>query len=452
MILENKKVTVVGLGISGKAASILLKEKGAYVYAIDSDRSDKLKRISSELKSKGIDVSLGSYDEEVIKKSDLMVVSPSIKDDSALLKFAKNTSMPIVSEIELASWFCKAPIVAVTGTNGKSTIVTLIGKMLNESGKSAIVCGNIGDAFSGNVADIREDQVIVLEVSSFQLKRIDTFKPKISLITNITQNHFDWHSDFKDYFDSKKRIFKNQSKGDYTILNYDDSHLNTIGDQLASKGLFFSMNKEVEGSYYDDGKLVLNIDGKRLDICNTDSILLKGRHNIANSLAASLCSYLAGASIEGIKKALSSFKGLDHRFQYVADIEGVKFVDDSKATTVDACRIALSSCDGKVILIAGGRDKGSDFTKIKDIVKEKVKAVVLLGEANNKIATALGSVTEVHEARNMDDAVSKAQSVASANDVVLLSPMCASFDMYSSYKERGDLFKNAVRSLERIKI
>ena len=452
MDVRGKKVVVVGLGISGKAGSVLLKEKGAYVYAIDSDVSDKLKGIGSELKSNGIDVSLGSYDEEIIKRSDLMVVSPSIKDDSALLKLAKNMSIPIVSEIELASWFCKAPIIAVTGTNGKSTIVTLIGKMLDESGKSTVVCGNIGDAFSGKVADIREDQIVVLEVSSFQLKRIDTFKPKISLITNITENHFDWHPDFRDYFDSKKRIFKNQSKGDYTILNYDDSQLNVIADQLRSKELFFSMNKEVEGSYYDDGKLVLNVDGKRLEICDTDSILLNGVHNISNSLAASLCSYLAGASIEGIKRALSSFKGLDHRFQYVADIGGVKFIDDSKATTVDACRIALSSCDGRVILIAGGRDKGSDFTKIKDVVKEKVKAIILLGEASNKIATALGSITEVHEARNMNEAVSKAQSIAKFSDVVLLSPMCASFDMYSSYKERGNIFQNAVKSLEHIKI
>jgi len=449
MDLRGKKIAVVGIGESGKAASLLLKQKGAEVYATDAGDPQKLKAVARELKDAGVFVETGGHTEDFIKGAQLVVVSPGVKDDSRAITIAEADSIPVVSEIELASSFCKAPITAVTGTNGKTTIVTLIGLMLKQSGINISVCGNIGDAFCGEITDMTKREAVVLEASSFQLKRIRDFRPKVSAITNITQNHFDWHPDIEDYLGSKKNIFKNQGKDDFVVLNYDDPNLKGLKDEIDARVYFFSMDSKVEGCYLDEEKLILNMDGKELTVCRADDIMLKGSHNIANILCACLCAYLSGAKPDAIKEAACAFKGLKHRFQDIAAIDGVRFIDDSKATTVDACRAALSSCEGNVILIAGGRDKGSDFSAIRGLIAEKVKAVVLIGEAKDKIKKALKGAADIYDASCMEEAASTAGTLAGGKGIVLLSPMCASFDMYSSYKERGEAFCTAVDGLKK---
>ena len=438
---------VVGLGISGVEVSLLLKEKGAQVYCTDSNTSQELLQIAKRLKAKDIRVELGGHAQDLVEGSDILVVSPGVKDDSAIINIAKKKSIPVISEIEVASWLCRGPIIAVTGTNGKSTVVTLIGFMLKNAGKNPIVCGNIGKAFSGEVSDMVQDQPVVLEVSSFQLKRIDRFKPKIALITNITQNHFDWHGDFIDYFGSKKNIYKNQDLDDFCVLNYDDKKIKELDCELNSKVYYYSAKRKVRGAYLKEGRLVLNIDSKEIEICSVSDIQLIGKHNISNALAASLCSYLSGAAPEYIRSALIRFKGLDHRFQQVSVIDEVRYIDDSKATTVDACMAALASCDENVILIAGGKDKGSDFKVLKELVRNKVKFIVLIGEAANKIRGDLAGIVSTLEAPSMHEAVVMCRDNAMAGDTVLLSPMCASFDMFSSYKDRGKAFQQEVGKL-----
>jgi len=447
MELEGKKIVVVGIGISGKAASLLLKKQGAIVYATDSCTSKELSRVAKELEIKSIRVELGKYTTDIVKAADLIVVSPGVKDDSDILDIAKKRSIPIISEIELASWFCKGPIIAVTGTNGKSTIVTLTGLMLKASGKEPVVCGNIGKVFSGGVLDIIERQPAVVEVSSFQLKRIDKFKPKIALIANITQNHFDWHGNFNDYFASKKNIYKNQDSSDFCILNYDDKKIMALGRELNSRVYYYSVRKKVKGAYLRGDDLILNTDANETKICSVSDIELPGSHNVSNILACSLCSYLAGARLKDIASALTRFKGLDHRFQQVSTIDGVRYINDSKATTVAACKAALNSCAENVILIAGGRGKGSDYKVIKELVRAKVKSIVLIGEAKEKIRADLAGAANMFEASSMDKAVAISRDKAISGDTVLLSPMCASFDMFSSYKDRGSAFKQAVLKL-----
>jgi UDP-N-acetylmuramoylalanine--D-glutamate ligase len=389
MILKGKKIVVVGIGISGRAASLLLKKQGAFVYATDSRVTQELSHVAGELEAEGIRVELGKYTPDLVTAADLIVVSPGVKDDSDILNIAEKKSIPIISEIELASWFCKGPIIAVTGTNGKSTIVTLTGLMLKASGKGPVVCGNIGKVFSGAVFDIREGQPAVVEVSSFQLKRIDKFKPKIALIANITQNHFDWHGNFIDYFASKKNIYKNQDSSDFCILNYDDRKIKALEHELGSRVYYYSVKKKVKGAYLKGDDLILNTGANEMKICSISDIELPGSHNVPNMLACTLCSHLAGAHLKDIVSALTGFKGLDHRFQQVSTIDGVRYINDSKATTVGACKAALNSCAENVILIAGGRDKGSDYKVIKELIRDKVKSIILIGEAKEKIRADL---------------------------------------------------------------
>jgi UDP-N-acetylmuramoylalanine--D-glutamate ligase len=449
MDLKNKKITVVGLGISGRAAALILKQKGAFAYATDISESDSVKYTACELRQKGIYTETGKHTEVFIKGSEYIVVSPGVHDTSEALKIAERFSIPIITEIELASWFWKGPIIAVTGTNGKSTVATLTGLLLANSGRDAVVCGNIGNAFCGLLTEVATDQIAVVETSSFQLKRISSFKPKVSAIINISQDHFDWHKDLDEYFECKKNIYKNQDSNDFCILNYDDERLRHLNGKIKARKYFYSIKDKPKGAYLEDRRLVLNIDNNIQTLCRTDDIRLKGNHNIANILCACLCSYLMGASKEGIKKTLSAFGGLRHRFEDVSEINGVRFIDDSKATTVDACRVALLSCNGNVILIAGGRDKGSDFSAIKDIVSDKVKKIILIGEAADKISKAFSGKTDISSAKDMQAAVTIAWHSANKGDTVLLSPMCASFDMYRDYKQRGDVFTQAVLKLKK---
>ncbi|MDD5422109.1 MAG: UDP-N-acetylmuramoyl-L-alanine--D-glutamate ligase [Candidatus Omnitrophica bacterium] len=450
MDIKDKLVTVVGLGNSGLNAALLLKEYGADVRATDSQDTQSAKDAAKKLKLMGAEVEIGGHTEGFIKGSALVVLSPGVEDTSPAVKWADKYGIPIIGEMELGSGFCKGRIIAITGTNGKSTVTTLTGEMLKEGLKDVVVCGNIGNSLCGEIKKIRSDTWVVLEVSSFQLERIESFKPHIAIILNITDDHMDRYKKFSGYFNEKLKVFVNQDRGDYLILNNDADNLKNLKDKAGSKVLFYSrLNKDGGSAYLKGEKLFCRVQpGVEKEICSVKDIRLKGLHNIENVLASSLACMLAGVPESSIKKTISGFKGLSHRFETVDTINGVEYVDDSKGTTVDSTYRALESCEKPVILIAGGKDKFSDYSFVKNIVKKKVSDIVLIGEAAGRIKAALKSAARTHEAGDMFTAVEKASELAKEGSMVLLSPMCSSFDMFSSYKERGEVFKKAVARLK----
>ena len=444
MNLKNKRVTVVGLGNSGVNAAILLNSLGAFVKATDESDSSSARETSAKLKEKGIKVETGRHTQGFVKGSDLVVVSPGVEDSSLPVKWAKESGIPVIGEMELGFNFCKGKIIAITGTNGKSTVTTLIGKILKDGGKTVVVCGNIGNSLCGEIARIKKDTYVVLEVSSFQLEKIKHFKPHIALILNITDDHMDRYEKFSDYFKEKLKVFENQDKDDVLILNGDAGNLKELKDKARARVLFYSRLNRTGASYIKDGHIFCAANGVEKEICPVSDIRLKGVHNVENVLASVLVGDLAGVSQASMRDTIEEFKGLHHRFETVATIDGVEYIDDSKGTTVDSTRRALESCRRPVILIAGGKDKHSDYSAARDIVKRKVKTLVLIGEASGAIKKGMRDVVNVREAKDMFEAVAIAHSMAKDDYIVLLSPMCSSFDMFKDYKERGEIFKKAV--------
>lgn len=421
MDLKNKKITVVGLGNSGLNAAMLAVNQGAEVWATDAGNSPALMEAKKKLEGLGAKVETGKHTEEYIKGSDLVVVSPGVEESSPALKWARAGKIPVVGEMEFGYRFCKGKIIAITGTNGKSTVTTLIGQILKDGGFDTVVCGNIGNSLCGEIDKIKEGTWVVLEVSSFQLETIVDFKPHIAVILNITDDHMDRYSRFSDYFAEKLKVFKNQDKDDHLVLNYDAENLNSLAETAKSKVWSY---KKSPGAVFDT--------------------TLKGVHNTENILASILVSSIVGVKMPSMLRTIKDFKGLSHRFETVAVIDGVEYIDDSKGTTVDSTARAIDSCKSPVILIAGGKDKHSDYSAIRPKVKDKVKYLVLIGEAAGAIAKALKGVSEIRSAKDMDEAVLVARRLAKKGDSVLLSPMCSSFDMYRSYKHRGEAFRKAV--------
>jgi UDP-N-acetylmuramoylalanine--D-glutamate ligase len=326
-------------------------------------------------------------------------------------------------------------------------VTTLIGELLKGSGLDTVVCGNIGNSLCGEIGNIKKETWVVLEVSSFQLEKITDFKPHIAIILNITDDHLDRYSKFSDYFDEKLKIFLNQDKRDFLILNRDAKELRGLEDRAGSRVLYYSRLSGEADAYLKAGELMYRADGAEEPICAVEDIKLKGLHNVENVLVSSLAAITAGAQISSIKNTVRTFKGLSHRFETVDSIEGTEYIDDSKGTTVDSTYRALESCDRPVILIAGGKDKNSNYTVIRDLVRDKVRYLILIGEARRRIKEALGDIVETHEAATMKDAVELAGKLAGPNYIVLLSPMCSSFDMFKDYKERGEVFKKCVAAI-----
>ncbi|MFH1407326.1 MAG: UDP-N-acetylmuramoyl-L-alanine--D-glutamate ligase [Candidatus Omnitrophota bacterium] len=444
MELSNKNVTVLGLGKSGLAAAQVLKANGAIVSVSDSGDSQELSENKQVLKKQGINVETGSHSKEYILGRDLIVTSPGVPRGAWPLLLAGENNIPVISEIELGFWFCRAPVVAVTGTNGKSTVTSLIGEILSDAGKNPIVCGNIGNPFCGELPRIKENNIVVLEVSSFQLETIKTFRPKVSALLNVTQNHLDRHTDFKEYLSAKKRIFLNQRPDDTAVLFYDDPVLRALAKDVKAEVLYFSLKDKVNGAYLKDGKLFL----LERFLMGAGDIKIKGEHNILNALCCAIAASVLGVSDKSIAGTISRFKGLEHRFEHVRTLRGVNYVNDSKATSVDAAVYALRSIPGGIILIAGGRDKKSDYNIVKNIVNEKARAVILIGEAKENIKIAIQGRAQVQFAASLEDAVKKASDISQSGDTVLLSPMCASFDMFRNFEDRGDKFKEIVSRLQ----
>lgn len=442
MDLLNKRVTVIGLSESGFSAAKLLKRVKARVRVSELGDSQLFRKRAEGLSD--VECEIGAHTKRFIEESDLIVASPGVPMDAEPLIWARGRNIPVISELELGYLFCSVPIVAVTGTNGKSTTTTLIYEMLKSNNIRSYLLGNIGRPICEDILDVPAGSVISLEVSSFQLQTIKSFRPHIAVLLNITQDHLDRHSGMEEYRNTKLRIFENQKGGDYAILNYDIPEIRSISDSIKAKVFYFSTAQKVKGTYLENGRIFANIDSAPNEICKRSDIALPGTHNIENALAASLALRLVDSKADAVK-TLKSFRGLRHRFELVAEIEGVKYIDDSKSTTVDSTMKALQDFRGsRVILIAGGRDKGSDYSPISGEIN-KLKYLVLIGEAKEKIKHDLsGSDVSVQKSNTLEEAVSFSKRIAKAGDTVLLSPMCSSFDMFRDYKERGDVFRAAV--------
>jgi len=443
--LKDKIVMVVGLGNSGLNAAVLLRGLGAIVKVTDSSDTPAVRNNAGILQDLGIEVETGSHTEGFIKGSSLLVLSPGIENSSPAVLWAGKHRIPIIGEVELGYRSCKGKIIAITGTNGKSTVTTLVGEILKSGGKDAVACGNIGNSLCGEISRIKDDTWVVLETSSFQLETIKSFKPYIALVLNITDDHMDRYNNFEEYFNEKLKIFSNQDERDTLILNYDAMNLRPLKDRAESKVLFYSRLKKTNGAYVKDGSIYCASGDAVKEVMSLGDIGLKGAHNVENVLASALVGTLAGVEESRIREAVKAFKGLPHRVETVAIVDGVEYIDDSKGTTVDSTYRALEACDRPVILIAGGKDKHSDYSVVLDIVKKKVKALVLIGEAKGAIKIALRGKVETFEAKDMREAVSIAHNMAKKDWIVLLSPMCSSFDMFKDYKERGDAFKRAIK-------
>ncbi|MBN2710684.1 MAG: UDP-N-acetylmuramoyl-L-alanine--D-glutamate ligase [Calditrichaceae bacterium] len=444
MEVRDKKITILGAARSGVAAARLLKAKGAKVFVSDIMEYALKKDIAKELESEGIPFEFGGHSGKV-GESEFIVLSPGIPVKSEFVRSLIAKGIPVYSEIEIASWFCQAPMIAVTGSNGKTTTTTLIGEMLKKCYPDAIVAGNIGFPFSAYVQESHKETWAVIEVSSFQLETIDRFHPKQAVVLNFAPNHLDRYDSYEDYLKAKWRIKKNLNSRDHLIYNAADEKLSEWARNIAAVKLGFDIDgDEKEQAYYKNESIY--VFGQKL--IDSKDMILRGRHNYMNAMAAALAASNAGISIDQIRETLTTFKGVEHRLEMVREINGVKFVNDSKATTVESLSFALQSFNTPVILIAGGKDKGSDFTRLNDLIKKHVKELVLIGQAAEKMTEIWHKLKPVHHPETLEQAVETAFKLAAPNDVVLLSPACASFDMFSDFEDRGRQFKAIVNGLK----
>lgn len=447
MIID-KNVVVVGLGRSGLAAARLLKKKEARVKVTEiSDGSSEIAERVRLLTGEGIEVETGRHSLSLIDKADLVVVSPGVPLEAPPISYARKHGVPVIGELELAACLCKAPLIAVGGTNGKSTTVTLLAEILRQAGRPALVAGNIGYPLCDFVDELSSADLAIIEVSSFQLETIKSFKPWIAILLNITPDHLDRHNNsFDDYAQAELSLFKNQSTDDYALLN-DDDPLVRMAPTDARVIKFSRRNELSEGAFVKDGQVCSRFNGTEDVILSCDEIKLHGVHNLENTLAAVSAAIICGVSGEDIGNVLRGFSGLAHRMELVGDFRGVNFINDSKGTNVGAVLKSLESISSPVILIAGGRSKGADFSLLRRSIRAKVKLAILLGEARPMMEKALMGAVQIKRADSLEEAVKLAHSKAREGDTVLLSPACSSLDMFANFEERGEVFKKAVREL-----
>ncbi len=444
---NNKRVLVVGLGKSGVASALFLKARGARVTVSDTKSGDELRNEIPVLLDHGITVETGGHGERTFRGQDLIVVSPGVPVDAPLLVQARSLGEPVIGEVELAAQFLPGRIVAITGSNGKTTTTTLAGEILAAGGLPTLVGGNIGRPAISFAGQATPETVIVLEVSSFQLETIQTFHPKIAVVLNVTPDHLDRHRTLQAYVDAKARIFENQLADDYAVLNADDPTCVSMAGRTRAKVFWFSRQKEVQqGAWVRDGNILFRDGERQQEIMLVSEIPLKGSHNLENVLAAICAGAIMGCAPQKIRQAVRAFKAVEHRLEFVATIRGVDYYNDSKATNVDATIKALESFPANIHLILGGKDKGSEYSVLNDLLKQRVKRVYTIGAAAGKIESQIKNVEVVH-AETLDNAVRKASVVAVPGDVVLLAPACASFDQFKNYEQRGEMFKEIVRSL-----
>jgi UDP-N-acetylmuramoylalanine--D-glutamate ligase len=447
MNVKGKRVLVVGLGKSGVASALFLESRGARVTVSDSKAEAQLNEEIPALLDRGIVVETGKHGERTFRDQDLIVVSPGVPFDVLPLQNARRLNIPVIGEIELAAQNVEGSIVAITGSNGKTTTTTLAGEIIASGGAKALVGGNIGTPAISFADQSSPETWVVLEISSFQLETIQTFRPKIAVVLNVTPDHLDRHGSMENYTSAKARVFENQTSDDFAVLNLDNDVAAQMCKGLKPKVFWFSRAKEVERGAFVRGGSIFFKDAKSVEVMPVADIGLKGAHNLENVLAAVCIGMLAGVEPEKIRRAVKEFKAVEHRLEFVAEIDGVQYFNDSKATNVDATIKALESFPKNIHLILGGKDKGSDYTVLNPLLAERVKQVYTIGAAAQKIEQQIGNTVPIVSSATLENAIRKAAQTASTGDIVLLAPACASFDQFDSYEHRGRVFKEIVQTL-----
>jgi UDP-N-acetylmuramoylalanine--D-glutamate ligase len=447
MEVKDKRVLVVGLGKSGVASALFLESRGARVTVSDAKSEDQLPNEIPALLDRGITVETGKHGERTFRDQDLIVVSPGVPSDVAPLQQARRLGIPVIGEIELTARFLQGNVVAITGSNGKTTTTTLTGEIIASGGHKTLVGGNIGTPAITFVDQSSPDTWVVLEISSFQLESIQSFHPHIAAILNVTPDHLDRHGSMESYIAAKARIFENQTANDFAVLNSDNKTTLSLAQGLKPQVLSFSRQRAVQrGAYVRDGAIFYR-DAEEIEIMPLSEIALKGAHNVENVLAAVAIAMAAKVEPAAIRRAVKDFRAVEHRLEYVATLRGVQYYNDSKATNVDATIKALQAFPANIHLILGGKDKGSDYSVLKALIVERVKSVYTIGAAAAKIESQIGNSAPVISAQTLESAVAKAADRAVDGDIVLLSPACASYDQFPDYEHRGRAFKELVRLL-----
>ncbi|MDR0399131.1 MAG: UDP-N-acetylmuramoyl-L-alanine--D-glutamate ligase [Endomicrobium sp.] len=435
-----KNLGVLGLGKSGVAAANLAVKLGYNVFASDSGRKRKIKELN-----KKVNTEFGKHSDKILD-SDIIVKSPGIHSDIPILKKAIKKKIIVISELAFSLENSKyKKIIAITGTNGKTTTTDLTSKIIKSVYKESIVVGNIGMPLSDKALKTGKGTYITMELSSYQLEDTPDFRPNISVLLNITPDHIEHHKTMNAYIKAKQNVFINQRRGDFAILNYDDKLCRRISSKVKTNLIYFSKKALNKGIFYNNGKIVIKVGKKHFEI--EPKINIVGSHNIENILAATAAAYVAGVNPKDIEKVISRYRGVEHRIEFVKTVNGTDYYNDSKSTNIDSTRVALESFDKNVLIIMGGRDKGFPYLPLRNLVKDKVKAIFLIGEASNKIRKDLNGTTNFYDCGNIKNAVKQIYKISTPCDTVLLSPACASFDQFKNFEERGNIFKQLVRKL-----
>jgi UDP-N-acetylmuramoylalanine--D-glutamate ligase len=454
-IYRGQTALIVGAARSGVASASFLLSCGARVVLTDMRSEEMLPLPLGPLRALARDsgaliLALGGHKPESFRQCDFVVVSPGVPLTLPFFAESRQAGIPVMAEVELAARHLKGRILGVTGSNGKTTTTTLAAEMLRGAGLRGFAAGNIGDPLVSFVAASTPDDIYAVELSSFQLESVRGFKPHVGTILNLTPDHMDRYPDFAAYIGAKQRLFMNQTAADYAVLNEDDPRTAAMASQIASTPVWFSRRHEVaRGAFVRDGWLVYRDDSGEKELLPEAEIRLKGSHNLENVLAACAMVLLAGAGPASLAGAIRGFMGVEHRLEFVAEWHGVQYYIDSKATNVDATIKSLEAFPGSILLIAGGRDKGGDFAPLRPLAAQRLKRLIVIGEAAGKIRTSLSDLVETHAAAGLAEAVALAAGMAAPGDIVLLAPACASFDQFQNYEHRGRVFKDSVRALMR---
>ena len=448
MDLQGKKVLVFGSGISGEAAAGLLAERGAQVVLYDGNEKLDRAAVAGRVPG-GTQIVLGEFPEALLDGLDLVVMSPGVPTDLPVVARMREKSIPVWGEIELAYACAKGDVLAITGTNGKTTTTTLLGEIMREAADSVFVVGNIGTPYTGIASDTREDSVTVAEVSSFQLETVHSFRPKVSAILNITPDHLNRHHTMEAYIAAKERIAENQTEDDYCVLNYEDEVLREFGRDIRPQVLYFSSRRKLKRGVWMDGDRIVCAIGEETVICTTGELQILGVHNYENVMAAVAMAGAYGVPADVIRRVVTSFKGVEHRIEFVAEKNGVAFYNDSKGTNPDAAIRGIRAMNRPTVLIGGGYDKNSAYDEWIRAFDGRVKKLVLIGATREKIAETARKLgfTDIVMADSFEEAFEKCTEYAEPGDAVLLSPACASWGMFKNYEERGDKFKELVEQL-----
>jgi UDP-N-acetylmuramoylalanine--D-glutamate ligase len=447
--LRGKRALVVGLARTGVATALFCAARGAHVTATDARTENEIGEAIAPLRSAGVRLELGGHRENTFLEQDLIVPSPGVPADAPLLQTARAAGVTIWSEVELADRFLRGRLIGITGSNGKTTTTSLIEHILKDAGFSTILAGNIGTPLIARVEHTSENTITVAELSSFQLELIETFRPNISVFLNLTPDHLDRHHTLEEYARAKARIFENQTEADSAVLNADDPATTPLAPPKPHVYWFSRKQRVAQGAFVRENEIVFRHDGEEEVILKLQDIPLAGAHNVENVLATVTAARLAGAEPVAIAKGVRSFAGVEHRLEFVAEIAGVRYYNDSKATNVDATLKALDAFPGRILIVLGGKDKGSDYTVLRGPLREKAILALLIGAAAEKIEKQITGSVAIERAGTIERAVEIASHAARPGDVLLLAPACASFDQFQNYEHRGRVFKDLVHQLER---